>query len=116
MIIRENERRVEVAEQMRGGDGCIIKQLYEPAQMPPRARLLSEMRIEPGCSIGTHAHKGEYEIFFFKQGELVLNDNGEERVVRAGDMSICYDGEIHGLANPSEETALVYAVIVKTED
>ncbi len=116
MLIRAEERKYELAEHMRGGEGSIIKNLYVPAQMPPRTKLMSEMRIEPGCSIGAHVHEGEYEIFFFREGELVLNDNGTERVVHPGDLSICYPGETHGLANRTDKSALVCAVIVKTQD
>ena len=95
MIIRAEDRRREVVENMRGGDGCIIKQLYEPEQMPERAKMFAELRIE---------------------GELVLDDNGVERVMHPGDFSICHDGEVHGIANHSDKTALVNAVIIKTED
>lgn len=116
MLIRAEERRHEVAEHMRGGEGSIIKNQYVPEVMPPRTKLMSEMRIEPGCSIGAHVHEGEYEIFFFREGELVLNDNGTERVVRAGDLSICYPGETHGIANRGDRSAVVCAVIVKTQD
>ena len=116
MIIRAEDRRREVVEHMRGGDGCIIKQLYEPEEMPKRAKMFAELRIEPGCSIGTHCHQGEYEVFFYKEGELVLDDNGVERVMHPGDFSICRDGEVHGIANHSDRPASVFAVILKTED
>ena len=33
-----------------------------------------------------------------------------------GDFSICRDGEVHGIANHSDKTALVNAVIIKIED
>ena len=60
-------------------------------------------------------HTGEYEVFFFHEGEVTLNDNGTERKMHPGDFAICYDGESHGIANRTDKPASLFAAIIKTK-
>lgn len=115
MIIRAEDRKRTLTEQMRGGDGVVDKRDYLPEPMPENAKMFAEIRLEPGCSIGLHKHTGEYEIFFCREGEIVLNDNGEEQVLHPGDFSICPDGGTHGIANCTDRSAAVYAAIIRTK-
>ena len=116
MVIYASEREQVLTANMRGGDGTVDKRDYKMAEMPPHGKMFAEIRLEPGCSIGTHGHTGEYETFFIHEGEVVVNDNGEEKVLHPGDFAICRSGELHGIANRSDKTAAVYAVIIRTED
>lgn len=115
MIIRAEDRNQTLTEHLRGGDGTVDKRDYLPACMPENAKMFAEIRLEPGCSIGVHRHVGEYEIFFYKEGEIVLNDDGREVVMHPGDFSICPDGRTHGIANRTDKSAAVYAAIIKTK-
>lgn len=112
MIIRKNERNPESIQNMRGGDGTVNKLNYFASNVVPKVKMLSEIRLESGCSIGTHSHMGESEIFICKEGELLLNNNGEEVVLSVGEAAICLSGETHGIANHGKIPAAVYAVII----
>lgn len=116
MIIRAEDRKMERIEHLRGGDGFVDKRSCVLEKMPEHATMFAEIRLEPGCSLGTHEHVGEYEIFFFAEGEITLNDNGTERVMRPGDFAVCYDGEKHGIANRTDKPAALYAAIIKTKE
>ena len=76
-----------------------------------KGRLFNLMIIEPGNSIGEHAHEGDNEIFYFLEGTGEYNDNGTIVEVGPGDTTICSDGELHGLKNtgdvPLEFIALI---------
>ena len=77
--------------------------------------MFAEINLEPCCSLGTHTVSGEYEVFFFHEGEVTLSDNGTERKMRPGDFAICYDGESHGIANRTDKPASLFAAIIKTK-
>lgn len=103
MIIRAEDRKQILTPNARGGDGTLDKRDYVLENMPENAKMFAEIKLEPGCSLGTHTHTGEYEVFFFHEGEVTLNDNGTERKMHPGDFAICYDGESHGLANRTDK-------------
>ena len=46
------------------------------------------------------------------EGEAVYNDNGEERYISAGDMTVCFDGEFHAIENRSNKTVRALAVVI----
>ena len=115
MIIRAEDRKQTLTPNMRGGEGTVDKRDSVLGEMPENAKMFAEIRLEPGCSLGVHRHTGEYEVFFFKEGEITLNDNGVERTMHPGDFAICYDGESHAIANRSDKSAALYAAIIKTK-
>lgn len=115
MIIRAEDRKQILTPNARGGDGTLDKRDYVLENMPENAKMFAEIKLEPGCSLGTHTHTGEYEVFFFHEGEVTLNDNGTERKMHPGDFAICYDGESHGIANHTDRPAALYAAIIKTK-
>ena len=115
MLIKKEEQVKTLVANLRGGDGTVDKRDYPLSVMPENAKMFAELRLEPGCSIGAHQHVGEYEVFFCKEGEIVLNDNGTEKLFRTGDFAVCADGETHGIANRTDKTAAVYAAIIKTK-
>ena len=114
MIRRKDECAVKANENMRGGDGTIFLTglIGGPEELNGKGRLFSVIRVEPGCSIGFHKHEGESELFYIMKGEAQYNDNGEIKTVKAGDVTICPDGEGHGISNKGEETVELVAVIL----
>lgn len=112
MIIRADERNLSWKENMRGGSGAVGLGNFECGDKAYHARLFSKIELNPGCSIGSHRHEGEYEVFYYLEGEITLNDNGTDRLMHPGDFSICYDGETHGIANHTDKPASLFAVIV----
>ena len=104
MIIRAEDRKQILTPNARGGDGTLDKRDCVLENMPENAKMFAEIKLEPGCSLGTHTHTGEYEVFFFHEGEVTLND-----------FAICYDGESHGIANRTDKPASLFAAIIKTK-
>ena len=72
MIIRAEDRKQILTPNARGGDGTLDKRDYVLENMPENAKMFAEIKLEPGCSLGTHTHTGEYEVFFFHEGEVTL--------------------------------------------
>ena len=112
MFLRANERKVDKKENLRGGDGTIVMGSFLPEEKLLHTRLISKIEVAPGCSIGGHAHEGEYEAYYFLEGEMTLDDNGVKVTAKPGDFSICMDGENHGVRNDTDKPASLLAFIV----
>ena len=112
MIRKENDTRVE-KRAIGGGNGeIILKHRLEKDEMFGKCRLCAELTIEPGCSIGQHAHEGETEIFYVLEGELVsIGEDGSETVFRKGDVMSTGGGASHALRNDTDKDAVMLAVI-----
>ena len=114
MIRRANECTVELREHMRDGDGTVklTSFISGPSDLNEKGRLFSKITLEPGCSIGFHVHENDSELFYFIKGTGEYSDNGEICTVGAGDVTVCPAGTGHSIANRSDETLELIAVIV----
>ncbi|MBR2121331.1 MAG: cupin domain-containing protein [Lachnospiraceae bacterium] len=114
MIRKAQDCNIEYREHMRDGDGTIklTSLIAGPEELNGKGRLFSIITIEPGCSIGYHLHDKDAELFYIIKGTAEYNDNGEIRTVTAGDVTICPTGTSHGIANRTDETVELAAVIV----
>lgn len=115
MIRRKEECSIEHREHMRGGDGTVIITNFVngTAELNESGRLFGRITLESGCSIGSHPHENESEIFYILTGTGEYDDNGTIVTVQAGDVTICSPGESHGIANRGEEVLELIAVIIK---
>lgn len=101
-------------ENMCGGKGhVIIKHILDEAEMKGKCRLYAQVTIEPGCSLGYHEHHGESEIYYILSGKGIYSDNGELRMVKAGEKTVTPDGKGHALSNTGEEDLVFMALIIK---
>ncbi len=113
MIKRNNEMNAEVKVNMRGGDGqAVIRQVLNAGEYKGKARLVGVITLEKDCSIGSHVHEGEEEIFYIIKGTAHYNDNGKTEILKAGDSCLCLGGQEHSIANRDDETLEVFAVIL----
>ena len=112
MVLRSSDRLTSNIPNLRGGHGVVHKLDYNLRTKPTHMKLLSDIYLDSGCSIGTHIHQDEYEIFICCEGELVLLDNGIESILHSGDISICLPGESHSISNHTAQTAHFYAIII----
>ena len=113
MIMKSEEKSFELRQNMKGGEGSVGVWSFKPIPgLPKHYRVLCEMHINPGCSCGRHTHSGESEIYYVLEGEGVLDDNGVERTVRAGDIGICYDSEFHAISNRSNKLLKVLGIVI----
>lgn len=77
-----------------------------------KGRLYGVMELEPGCSVGSHVHEGDMEIYYFLEGEGAATDDGVARVVKPGDVLITNEGHEHSLTNTGDSTLKWIALIL----
>ena len=113
MTIKTSERTLTITSNLRGGKGEVKSNNFMAIEkMPAHYRLLSEVVLDPGCSIGMHPHEVESELYFILKGEAIITDDGTEIAVHPGDLHICYAGHTHGIANNGDEPVHFLAAIV----
>jgi mannose-6-phosphate isomerase-like protein (cupin superfamily) len=112
MIIHRNEMKVEQKTKMRGGEGTVALTHFIDVGNEKNIRLLAEIDLEPGASIGLHQHDGETEYFVILSGVGLVNDNGVEAPVKAGDVIITGNGASHSIKNTGASPLLLHAIII----
>jgi mannose-6-phosphate isomerase-like protein (cupin superfamily) len=112
MIVQRAAMQTEIKEHMRGGEGSVHFTYYVPNDTEQNARVLAELTLEPGSSIGYHQHDNETEYFIFTAGTGVVVDNGEDRPVKAGDVMITGNGGAHSVENTGSVPLVFSAIIV----
>lgn len=112
MHISENSYIREIRTAMRGGDGEVILDHFTKEKLPPNARLMARITLNKGCSIGYHVHENETENFYFASGNGIVNDNGTQIEVKAGDTLITKSGEGHSVRNDSDSPLVIIATII----
>jgi mannose-6-phosphate isomerase-like protein (cupin superfamily) len=112
MIIHRNEMKVERKEKMRDGEGTVTITHFVEGGTMQNARMLAELSLPPGASIGYHQHANETEYFMFISGTGTINDNGREIPVKPGDVAVTGNGACHGVKNTGTEPLVINAVII----
>ena len=112
MIIQRNGMKTEVKEKMRGGEGNAVITHIVDCENEKNIRMLAEITLQPGSSIGGHSHENETEYFIILSGEGIVNDNGPDVRVKAGDVVITGNGASHSIGNTGAVPLVFHAVIV----
>jgi mannose-6-phosphate isomerase-like protein (cupin superfamily) len=113
MIRKPNEMETEVRHEMRGGKGDVgFLHAFKKEEFGAACRVCSTLILEPGCSIGEHAHVGEDEIYYIISGTGRVCDNGEWITVTAGDAVLTGKGASHSVENIGEDTLKIFAVVM----
>jgi len=112
MVLSRNEMKVENRERLRDGEGLARLTHIVDAGAEKNVRLLAEISLEPGASIGYHKHETETEYFFILSGTGLVNDDGKELEVKPGDSIITGNGASHSLKNTGSDPLVLHAVIV----
>ena len=68
----------------------------------PYLMFLNEVYVEPGAVITAHQHEDMEEVFYFLEGEGLMQIEEEEQAVRPGDRIIVPMQAMHVLKNTSE--------------
>ncbi len=111
MIRKEYETKYN--ENMRGGDGTVkIENFLSNEELYEKGRLFGKITLEKGCSIGAHVHENEMEAFHILSGTVEFNDNGEKRIVHAGETTLTTHGQQHSIKNIGDETVEIIALII----
>ncbi len=114
MVREASEVRIEKREKMRGGNGIIEVTHFtnSPEELFGKGRMFARMTLKPGDSIGFHKHEGDGELYYILSGNAKYDDNGEIRRIQAGDVTICPEGEGHGIENDTDEPIDIIALIL----
>lgn len=112
MIIHRHEMKVELKERMRDGEGTTTLVHLVDGSTMKNARLLSEVTLPPGASIGEHRHDSETEYYIILEGNGLVKDNGVDKPVKAGDVVVTGDGASHSIKNTGAEPLKLIAVII----
>ncbi|MDD5602512.1 MAG: cupin domain-containing protein [Eubacteriales bacterium] len=113
MIKSSADMVTETRKEMRGGRGEInIAHIFAKEEMRSKCRIFARIEIKPGCSIGTHEHVDEEEIYYVIKGSGTVNDNGTIRKLSAGDAVITGGGESHSIENTGEEPLEMIAAVL----
>ena len=90
----------------------ILKQLIGEKELNGKCGLYAEVTLEPGCGLGFHEHHGETETYYILKGEGIYSDNGNLRMVKAGDVTFTPSGQGHALTNTGDEDLVFMALII----
>jgi mannose-6-phosphate isomerase-like protein (cupin superfamily) len=112
MVIERNMMKKEVKEKMRGGEGSASLVHLVDCGGEKNIRMLAELTVQPGSSIGKHSHENETEYFLILSGSGTVNDNGTDVVVHAGDAIVTGGGASHSISNTGNTPLVLHAVIV----
>lgn len=114
MIIKNESKRQEIKQNMRGGNGNIeITHIAGTEFLGENCRLFSQITVKPGDSIGEHQHVGEQEIFYFVQGNGVVIDDGKQFEIGPGDVMVTPDQSSHSVINTGDKDLVFMALILK---
>ena len=113
MVRKSDERKLEIRHEMRGGKGDVeMFASFTPDEIKSNVRVCSLIVLNEGCSIGTHVHEGEDEIFYILEGTGKVNDNGTDVIVTAGDSVLTGNGASHGIENIGTTPLKLFAVVI----
>ncbi|HBF36690.1 MAG TPA: cupin [Firmicutes bacterium] len=113
MLRKNEEMTIEVRERMRGGVGEIqIKNLFQDGDLKGKTRLVAEITIPVGGSIGFHQHDQEEEIFYFVSGMGRVKDQDEWKEINIGDALVTGGGKGHSVENIGNVPLVLMAVIL----
>lgn len=84
----------------------------DKARKDEAIKEISWLTLQPGDSIGYHQHVSNEDTYIIVSGQGSFKDkDGQERPVKAGDVTIVRKGESHGLANTGT-TPLVFIDVI----
>ena len=113
MIIRKEDLKIQ--EVLNNKDGVGISKMVhitDKEGLANKGRLFSYMELKPGCSVGSHEHENDFEIYYFLEGEGEVTDDGEVHKVYGGDVMITHEGHEHSLKNVGDSTLKFIALIL----
>lgn len=113
MIKRKSDMVTSSIEKMRDGEGNTqMMPIFTKDEMLGKCRLFNVITLEPGCSIGTHTHDQEEEIYYILSGTGLVDDNGQMVNVEPGDAVKTGNGEFHSIKNNGDVPLVFMAVII----
>lgn len=113
MLKQAKDMVVELREKMRDGNGTVeIMHIFPSNELKGKCRMFAKITLQPGCSIGLHAHVEEEEVYYILQGKGRVEDGGKVFEVNAGDAVLTGDGASHAIENISQGSLEMLAVVL----
>ena len=112
MIVKRSQLKKELREKMRGGKGTIAITHYCDESSINNCRLLGEIVIPVGGSIGEHQHVNETEFYIIHSGKGEVNSDGVISSVEPGDVVITGNGASHSISNSGNSDLVLSAIII----
>ncbi len=112
MIIERSAMKTETKEKRWGGEGSAHFTHIVDGDKIPHGRLMAEIVLQPGSSIGEHVHEKETEYFIILRGDGTVTDNGVSKPIHPGDVMITGSGGSHSIMNTGNEDLVFHAVII----
>ncbi len=101
MLFKSEERKHTVRKEAYGGRGELNSFYAIPRGESPsgsKFKMVGEIFIDAGASIGHHAHDLDEEVYVILSGRGVFVDNDGTRYdVGPGDVTLTMQGQKHGL-------------------
>lgn len=115
MIRTADQMRTEFLPNLKNGKETVrVINFIESEEADNKGRLFGISIIPVGGSIGYHQHVGDFEIYYILKGRALVNDNGDEAVLEAGDMMHCKEGGYHSIENIGDNDLKYVALILYT--
>jgi mannose-6-phosphate isomerase-like protein (cupin superfamily) len=112
MVIQRSEMKSEQKEKVQNGEGILSHTHLVDCKDEKNVKMLAELTLPPGASIGYHKHDSETEYYLIVSGTGLVNDNGRDVTVKAGDAIITGDGASHSIKNSGAVPLVFHALIV----
>lgn len=112
MTFYRNEMKTAVVEKLHGGAGSTAITHMVDCANEKNIRMLAEVTLQPGASIGKHSHQTETEYYVILSGTGTVDDDGKTVNVRAGDTIVTGNGASHGISNTGAVPLVFHAIIV----
>ena len=91
-----------------GGAGQYFVRTLLTNEFDSSLKYVRELILEPGSSIGMHAHNGDEEVYYIIEGKGLMTVDKEEREIAAGDIVLTKSGSSHGLKNNSPDILKIF--------
>ena len=102
-----NQPEYTKCNQCHGGEGpFLLKDIIGARKEKLFIKWIHDDIVPPGSSFGYHQHKSESpfeEWYLVLSGEGVMQLDGKDQVMKAGDISACFANGQHGIKNAGKE-------------
>ena len=104
MLLKRGAENLKKFEQCHEGAGALWcnEILADYAKTDAGFAFIHDNVIEPGASIGEHAHQGEEEVYVIVSGRGVMRIDGVDTPVAEGDVCLTRSGHSHSLVNSGD--------------
>jgi mannose-6-phosphate isomerase-like protein (cupin superfamily) len=112
MIRHPAEIVTEERKRMRAGTGSVrIRHFFRKEELKCALRLVAELRLSLGDSIGLHPHENEEEIFIVISGKGEISEDGVNwSPIGPGDATITRAGASHTVRGTEGDLVMIAVI------